>query len=140
MRRIEFSFPPPLAEGGVDERAVRGEPQPKRAEVREHELVLGRLAEDAHVRDTAVRNEVARTGCVAAELGSLRVPLLRLLDLAGDRRDEDVPLQPHTLIQERAHRLDIRGQGSLHVRDAEPVDTAVLLEAQGLEAASRPTV
>ena len=55
MRTIEFSLAPPVAEGGVDERAVRREAQPERAEVREHELLLGRLAEDAHVGDAAVR-------------------------------------------------------------------------------------
>ena len=58
-------------------------PQPERAEVAEHELALGRLAEDAHVRDAAVRDEVARAGRVAAVLGALRVALLRLLDLAA---------------------------------------------------------
>ena len=72
---------------------VRREPQPERAEVREHELLLGRLAEDAHVRGAAVPDEVARAGRVAAVLRALRVALLRLLDLAGDRRDHHVAAQ-----------------------------------------------
>ena len=56
----------------------------------EHDLALGRLAEQAHVRDAAVRDEVARPGRVAAVLRPLRIALLRLLDLAADGRDQDV--------------------------------------------------
>ena len=52
--------------------------------------------------------EVARAGCVAAELGALRVAPLRLLDLARDRGDQHVPLQPHTRVLERAYRLDVQ--------------------------------
>ena len=91
MRRIEFSLAPALAERGVDERPARRDPQPERAEVAEHDLVLGRLAEDAHVGDAAVRDEVARAGRVAAVLGALRVAPLRLLDLARDGRDSRSP-------------------------------------------------
>ena len=119
---------PALAERRVDERPVRGEPQPQRAEVREHELVLRRLAEDAHVGDAAVRDEVARAGRVAAVLGALRVALLRLLDLAGDRGDQHVAAQPHARVLQRAHGLDVARDRALHVRDAEPVDAAVALE------------
>ena len=86
MRTIEFSLEPPDGEGGVDERArdveSRSQSAPKCAE---HELLLGRLAEDAHVRGAAVPDEVARAGRVAAVLGALRVALLRLLDLAARR-------------------------------------------------------
>ena len=89
---------PARAERRVDERPVRREPQPQRAEVREHELVLRRLAEDAHVGDAAVRHEIARPGRVAAVLGALRVALLRLLDLARDRRDQHVAAQPHARV------------------------------------------
>ena len=96
-------------------------------------LLLGRLAEDAHVRDAAVRDEVARAGRVAAELRALRVALLRLLDLAGDRRDQHVAAQA-ARVAERAHGLDVAGERALHVRDAEPVDAAVALEALRLEA------
>ena len=59
-----------LAEGGVDEVAVHADPQPERAEVAEHDLALGRLAEQAHVGDAAVRDEVARAGRVAAVLAA----------------------------------------------------------------------
>ena len=57
-----------LAERGVDEVAVRRDAHPERPEVPEHDLRLGRLAEDAHVGDAAVRDEVARAGRVAAVL------------------------------------------------------------------------
>ena len=43
-----------LAESGVDERTGRREPDPERPEVRDHELVLRRLAEDAEIGDAAV--------------------------------------------------------------------------------------
>ena len=64
--------------------------------MRDHELVLRRLAEDAEVGGTAVRDEVARSGGVAAVFGALGVALLGLLDLAGDAGDHQVALQPRT--------------------------------------------
>ena len=99
----------------------------------EHDLALGRLAQDAHVRQPAVRDEVARAGCVAAVLGALRVPVLRLLDLAADRRDQQIALQRDSCVAQRAHRLDVAGERALHVRDAEPIETAVADERLGLE-------
>ena len=57
-----------LAERRVDEVAVRADAQPERAEVAEHDLALGRLAEQAHVGDAAVRDQIARAGRVAAVL------------------------------------------------------------------------
>ena len=60
---------------------MRPDAQPERAVVAEHDLALGRLAEQAHVGDAAVRDEVARAGRVAAVLRALRVAVLRLLDL-----------------------------------------------------------
>ncbi len=125
---------PPLAERRVDEVAVHADPQPERAEVAEHDLALGRLAEQAHVGDAAVRDEIPRAGRIAAVLGSLRVALLRLLDLAADGRDEDVAAQPHAGVLQRAHGLDVAGDRALHVRDAEPVEPAVALERLRLEA------
>jgi hypothetical protein len=58
----------------MDERTGRREPHPERAEVREHELVLGGLAEDAEVGDAAVRDEVSGPGGIAAILRSLGFP------------------------------------------------------------------
>ena len=123
-----------LAERGVDEVAVHADAQPERAEVAEHDLALGRLAEQAHVGDAAVRDEVARAGRVAAVLRARRVAVLRLLDLAADRRDQHVAAQPHARVLQRAHRLDVAGERALHVRDAEPVEAAVALERLRLEA------
>ena len=125
---------PPLAEGRVDEVAVDADPQPQRAEVAEDDLALGRLAEQAHVRDAAVRDEVPRPRRITAVLRPLLVALLRLLDLAADRSDQDVAAQPHPRVLQRAHRLDVAGDGALHVRDAEPVQPAVALERLRLEA------
>ena len=110
------------------------DPQPERAEVAENDLRLGRLAEDAHVRDAAVRDEVARAGRVAAVLGALRVAVLRLLDLAGDGGDHDVAAQPDSRVGERAQRLDVAGERALHVRDPEAVEPPVLDEGARLEA------
>src|SRR5581483_8171919 len=71
---------------------------------------------------------------IAAVLRALRLALLGLLDLAADRRDQDVATQPHGRVLQRMHRLDVAGDRSLHVRDAEPVEPAVALERLRLEA------
>ena len=128
MRRIEFWSRLPSLKAVWMKLPLRRDAQPERAEVAEHELRLGRLAEDAHVGDAAVRDEVARAGRVAAVLGALRVAPLRLLDLAADGRDEHVAAQPHARVLQRAHRLDVAGERALHVRDAEPEQPAVLDE------------
>src|SRR6185437_10971830 len=60
----------PGGEGGVDEGPGGGDPGPHRAEVAEHDPLLGRLAEDAHVGDAAVRRQVAAARRVAAELAA----------------------------------------------------------------------
>ena len=124
----------PLAERGVDEVAVDADAQPERAEVAEHDLALGRLAEQAHVGDAAVRDEIPRAGRVAAVLRAGRVALLRLLDLAAHRGDQHVAAQPHARILQRAHRLDVARERALHVRDAEPVEAVSLDERLRLEA------
>src|SRR6188474_2335408 len=98
----------------------------------EHHLALGRLAEQAHVRHAAVRDEVARSGRVAAVARPLRIAVLRLLDLAADGRDEHVPGE--LLVPERVERRKVTGQRALHVRDAEPPDPAAALDARRLEA------
>ena len=104
-----------------------------RAEVAQHDLPLGRLAEQAHVRDASVRDEVARAGGVAPVLRADGIPLLRLLDLPADRRDHQVSSEPDSGGEERAHRLDVAGERALHVRDAEPIQPAVADERLGLE-------
>ncbi len=130
--------PLPLAERRVDERALRRDPQPQRAEVTEDDLRLGRLAEDAHVRDAPVRDEVARAGRVAAVFRSLRRAPLRLFDLAGDRRDHHVTAEPYARVRERTQRLDVAGERTLHVRDPEAVEPTVLHERARLEAGDVP--
>src|SRR5205823_12980288 len=125
---------PPLAEGGVNEVAVHADSQPERAEVAEDDLALGRLAEQAHVRHAAVRDEVPGTGRVAAVLRALRLALLRLLDLAADGGDEHVAAQPHARVLQRADRLDVARDRAFHIRDAEAVEAALPLERLRLEA------
>src|SRR4051812_19060666 len=117
----------------MDEVAVHADPQPERAEVAEYDPALGRLAEQAHVRDASVRDEVARPGGVPAVLGALRVALLRLLDLAAHRRDQHVAAQAHAGILQRADGLDVARERALHVRDAEAVEPAVPDERLRLE-------
>ena len=134
MRRIEFRSRRPSLKAVWMKSPWTRIAQPERAEVAEHDLALGRLAEQAHVRDAAVRDEVARAGRVAAVLRALRVALLRLLDLAADGRDQHVAAQPHARVLQRAHRLDVAGERALHVRDPEPVEPAVALERLRLEA------
>src|SRR5206468_11383376 len=123
-----------LAERRVDEVAVRRDAQPQRTEVSEDDLALRRLAEQAHVGDTAVRDEIARPGRVAAVLRTLRITVLRLLDLAADRSDHHVAAQLHVRVVERAQRLDVTRERALHVRDPEPVEPSVALERRRLEA------
>ncbi len=125
-----------LGERGVDEVPLGPDAQPERAEVAEHDLALGRLAEDAHVGDAAVADEVAGARGVAAVLRALRLAVLGLLDLAADRRDHDVAAQRDAGIGERAQRLDVAGERALHVRDAESEERlpVVRQERPGLEA------
>ena len=111
------------------------DPQPERPEVAEHHLALGRLAEQAHVGDAAVRDEIARAGGVAAVLRAGRVAVLRLLDLAADGGDQHVAAQPDPRVEQRAHRLDVARERALHVRDAETEEPSVALERMRLEAA-----
>src|SRR5207244_7572003 len=66
-------------EGGMDEGAMGGEAEPDGPEVCEDELLLGRLAEEAHVRRAAVLDEITRTGPVAAVLLAPELSPLRLL-------------------------------------------------------------
>ena len=113
---------------------MHADAQPERAEVAEHDLALGRLAEQAHVGDAAVRDEVARAGGIAAVRGALLLAVLRLLDLAADRGDQHVAAQPDARVLQRVHRLDVAGERALHVRDAEPIEPPVLHERLRLEA------
>src|SRR5262249_57966166 len=101
--------------------AAHADAHPERTEVPEHDLSLGRLTEQAHVGDTAVRGEVPGARRIPAVLGALRVALLRLLDLAADGRQQDVAAQADAPLLQRAHRLHVAGQRALHVRDAEAV-------------------
>src|SRR5262249_5201816 len=107
-----------LTERGVDEVAVHADPEPERAEVTEDDLAFGRLAEQAHVGDAAVRDEVRRASGVAAELGPLGLAVLRLLDLAADGGDKDVSAQPHVRLLQSANGFDVAREGAFHVRDA----------------------
>src|SRR5581483_11514595 len=77
-------------------------------------------------------------GRVAAVLASLRVPVLGLLDLAADRRDQNVPAQPHAGVLQCADGLDVASERALHVRDAETVEPAVAHERLRLEAGNVP--
>ncbi len=113
---------------------VRPDAQPQRAVVAEHDLALGRLTEQAHVRHAAMGDQVSRAGGVAAVLGAHRVAVLRLLDLAGHGRDHHVAAEANTSGLQRAHRLHVTGERALHVRDAEPVQASVADEGARLEA------
>src|SRR5207248_339703 len=93
----------------VDEVAVHADPEPQRPEMTEDDLAFGRLAEQAHIGHAAVRDEVARPRRVTAERGPLRIAVLRLLDLAADRRDEQVAAQPHARLP-LAHPLLVSGE------------------------------
>src|SRR5262249_56586116 len=87
----------------------------------------------AHGGDTAGHGEVPAARRIPAVLASLRVALLRLLDLAADGRQQDVAAQADAPLLQRAHRLHVAGQRALHVRDAEAVEAAVALERLRLE-------
>ena len=115
----------------MDERSGCRQAQPDRSEVREDELLLGRLAEDAHVGGASVADEITRACGVAAVLGALCFALLRLLDLTRDGSEQHVPAERR--VGKRAQRGEIRHERTLHVRDPEPVDPAFADESFGLE-------
>src|SRR5215210_7490074 len=99
----------------------------------EHDLLLGRLPENAHVGEAAVRHEVAGAGRVAPVLGALSVAVLGLLDLAAHRRHEHIPTQPDARVHDCPHRFDVARERALHVRDPEPVEPALPDERLRLE-------
>ena len=115
-----------LAERRVDEVAVHADAQPERAEVAEHDLALGRLAEEAHVGDAAVRDEIARAGGVAAVLRARCASPYCVFSISPQTAAISTsPAQAHAGVLQRAHRLDVARERALHVRDAEPVEPAV---------------
>src|SRR3954469_13774549 len=116
----------------MHEVAAHAKPCPEGAEVPEHHLPLGRLAEQTHVRDAPMCDQVARSRRVAAVVRPLSVSVLRLLDFAAVGRDDHV--SGELLVLERADRGEVAGERTLHVRDAEPPDPPVALDAGGLEA------
>ena len=128
MRTIEFSSIRPIENAVWTNGPADPEPEPERPEVRQHQLVLRRLAEDAQIGRPTVADEVARAGRVPAVLGALSVALLRLLDLAGHGGDEHIALQADSVLDQRPNGLDVAGERALHVRDPEAVDPSVALE------------
>ena len=79
-----------LAKGGVDEVATCGDSSPQRSVVAENDLSLCGFAENAHVGDAPVGDEVARSGGVAAVLRPLRITVLSLFNLAAYGGNHDV--------------------------------------------------
>src|SRR6185437_15305545 len=102
-----------------------------------HDLLLGRLAENAHVRNAAVCGEKARTGGIPSIFSSheVRVPLC-LLDLSGNAGDHHVAFQLDPCILQRVHGFHVTGERPFHVRDTEAIDPSVLDEAFRLETAN----
>ena len=105
--------------------------QPERPEVREDELVLGWLAEDAEVGRPAVTHEVARARGIAAVLRALGVTLLRLLDLAADRGDDHVAPQSRAVLDQRPDGFDVARPARPSCSRSQPVDPAVAFEPFG---------
>ena len=82
-----------FTESGVDVDASTRNADPHGAEVFEHNMHVGRLAEDAHVGQHAVIDEVMRAASVAAIFLASEFSPLCLFDFAGDGCDDDVALQ-----------------------------------------------
>src|SRR5207245_2881636 len=103
-------------------------------EVAEYDATLGRLAEQAHVGDAAVGDQVAGSGGIATVLSTVSLAVLRLFDLAGDGGNQHVAAQLDAGVLQRVHGLDVAGERPLHVRDAEPVQPPILDERLRLKA------
>src|SRR5438874_12748574 len=82
-----------FAESRVDVDPGTRDSYPERAEMFEHKLHIGGLAENAHVGQHAVVYEIVRSRSIAAVLLALEFGPLRFFDLTGDGGDEDVALQ-----------------------------------------------
>ena len=120
---------PALAERRVDEGAAAcADAQPERAEVAEHDLALGRLAEDAHVGHAAVarRGSASRPRSRGTRRPARR-PTASSRSRRRRRRSCTSPRSRTPGVLQRAHGLDVAGERALHVRDAEAVDAPVAL-------------
>ena len=97
-----------------------------RTEVFEHHMRVGRLAQDAHVRQDAVVDQVVRAESVAAIFLAFEFAPLGLFDFAGNGGDDDVALQLDARALQRLHSVRVADQRALHVVNAEAVDESVL--------------
>ena len=59
----------------------------------QHELHVGGLPQDAHVRQNAVVHQIVSSGSVAAIFFALVLAPLRFFDLAAHRANDDVTSQ-----------------------------------------------
>jgi len=93
------------------------------------------LAEDAHVRQNAVIDEVMRAHAVAAKfLADEFIAPLRLLNFADDGGDGDVSFELYAGAHQSLHRLRVADQRAFHVVDAQAVNHLVANDGFGFVA------
>src|SRR4029077_13073766 len=114
-----------FAEGGVHINSGTRDAHPHGAEMFEYDTHVGGLAENTHVGQHAMIDEIVRAVSVTAVFFAFEFTPLRFFDFAGDGGDDDVAFQAHTGALERFHGVGVTDQRTLHVVDAEAVDKTV---------------
>ena len=91
----------------------------------ENDTHVGGLAENAHVGQHAMIDEIVRAVSVTAVFFAFEFTPLRFFDFAGDGGDDDISFQAHTRALQRFHGIGVADERALHVVDAETVDETV---------------
>ncbi len=92
----------------------------------EHDMRVGGLAENAHIGQDAVIDEVVGAVSVAAIFFALEIAPLRFFDFAGDGGNDHVALQADARALQGFHGMGVADERAFHVVDAEAVDESVL--------------
>ena len=143
MGFIEFVHAPdgvhlfaPFTERRVDVDAGAGDADPERSEMFEHNVHVGGLAENAHVGQDAVIDQIMGAVSVAAIFFALEISPLRFFDFAGDGGNNDVALQADARALQGFQGVRVADERAFHVVDAEAVDESVFDDGVRLVARS----
>jgi len=94
----------------------------------EHNMCVGRLTEDAHIRQDAVIHQVVRAVSITTIFYALEIAPLRFFDFARNGSNDHVALQAHTSALQGLHGMGVADERAFHVVDAEAVDESVLYD------------
>ena len=91
----------------------------------EHQFHVRRLAQDAHVRQNAVIDQIMRAESVAAIFLAFKIPPLGFFDFAGHRGNDEVALESDSGFLQGFQRAHVAGERAFHVVNTETVNKSV---------------